>query len=92
MDWSYLTNPEKGLKSLIRLTLVPLILLVLLQLIVVILTQLSALELLGLLVFFALVSPAAYLIREGRLGRSPEAPRRGAERTPLLPLDEEEEE
>lgn len=93
MDWSYLTNPEKGINSLIRLAFIPLLLLIVLQLIVIILTHFSTLELLAFLVFLGLVSPLAYAIREGRLGQSRQGrSRRGAERTPLLPLNEEEEE
>lgn len=93
MDWSYLADPEKGLKSLVKLALHPLVLLVVAQLIVVILARLSALELLGVLAFFALLSPIAYAIRESQLGRPHQGhARRGAERTPVLPTNGQEEE
>ena len=90
MRFGDLINPERGPAALVRLALYPLVLLVVCQLVATILSRLRAVDLLLLFLGLVLVSPVAYLIREARRGR-PQRPgsRRGAERTPLLPPNQE---
>ena len=91
MRFSDFLNPERGPSALLRLALYPLVLLVVCQLVATILSQLRAVDLLMIFLGLVLVSPLAYLIREARRGRPRRQPsRRGAERTPLLPPDEED--
>ena len=90
MRLSDLINSERGPAALLRLTLYPLVLLVVCQLVATILSQLRAVDLLLLFLGLVFVSPLAYLIRESRRGRPQrQASRRGAERTPLLPPNQE---
>ena len=92
MRFSDLSNPERGPAALLRLAFYPLVLLVVCQLVVTILSQLRGADLLLIFLGLALTSPLAYLVREacrGRLQR--QASRRGAERTPLLPPNQEDE-
>ena len=57
----------------------------------VLVPQLSGTQLFGLVLLCLLASPIAYLIRERRHSRPAHgAARRGAERTPLPPPDEDE--
>jgi len=91
MRFSDFSDPEKGPRALIRLAVYPLVVLIAFQALAVIFSRLGALDL--LLVFLCLVcaSPVAYLIREARRGRPQrERSRRGAERTPLLPPNEDD--
>ena len=89
MRFSDLINPERGPSALLRLALYPLVLLVVCQLVATILSQLRAVDLLLLFLGLVFVSPFAYLIRESRRGRSRQGSRRGTERTPLLPPNQE---
>ena len=90
MRLSDLVNPEQGPSALLRLALYPLILLVVCQLVATILSQLRAVDLLVMFLGLVVVSPVAYLIRKARRGRPQrQASRRGAERTPLLPPNQE---
>lgn len=81
-------NPE----NLIRLAVYPLVVLVAGGAFLELLSQLGTLGFfLGFLLFLA-ASPLAYLIRNARGGRAQRhGARRGAERTPVLPHDHEEE-
>ena len=90
MRFSDLINPERGPAALLRLALYPLILLAICQLVATILSRLRAVDLLLIFVGLFCVSPLAYLIREARRGRPQrQGSRRGAERTPLLPPNQE---
>ena len=83
-------NPESGPAALLRLALYPLVLLVVCQLVATILSRLRAVDLLLLFLGLVFVSPLAYLIRESRRGRPQrQGSRRGTERTPLLPPNQE---
>ena len=90
MRFGDLINPERGPAALLRLAFYPLVLLVVCQLVATILSQLRAVDLLLLFPGLVFVSPFAYLIRESRRGRPQrQGSRRGAERTPLLPPNQE---
>ena len=90
MRFSDLFHPERGPSALLRLAFYPIVLLVVCQLVVTILSQLRAVDLLLLFLGLVFVSPLAYLIREARQNRPQrQGGRRGAERTPLLPPNEE---
>ena len=90
MRFSDFTDPERGTAALLRLALYPLVLLAICQLVATILSQLRAVDLLLMFLGLVFVSPFAYLLREARRGRPQrQASRRGAERTPLLPPNEE---
>jgi hypothetical protein len=86
-----LIDPERGPETLAKLALYSLILVLSFSLVLDIVAQLPPF---GVLILFGLVllaSPAAYFIREaGRGYRTRERARQGAERTPLLPQNEED--
>ena len=94
MRFSDLVHPEKGPATLIKFALYPLVLIMACQVFLVVLSQLGAVELFLFSLCLLLASPVAYLIRKWRRqGRDRGAGnRRGAERTPLLPPNQEEEE
>jgi len=81
---------ENGSAALLKLALYPLVLIVICQALFALLCRLS---IAGMLVAFAsllLISPLAYFIREARgHGRERGGGRRGTERTPVLPTNEE---
>jgi hypothetical protein len=81
---------ERGPGTLLKFALYPLVLLVVLQAVATLLGKFSAAGLLAVLFLIAFASPIAYFVRKAR-GRGGErgGGRRGAERTPLLPPDEE---
>jgi len=84
-------DPERGPANLLKLAVYPLILLIGLQLLASLVRELPAVAELGFLLFLLVMSPLAYLIRKSRRGRPREqGTRRGAERTPLLPQNEED--
>jgi hypothetical protein len=84
-------DPERGPEKVVRLALYPLILAIVLQLITSFVRALPAAAGLGLFLILIVMSPLAYLIRERRRGSTRrEGARRGAERTPLLPTNEED--
>ena len=92
MRFSDLFHPERGPSALLRLAFYPIVLLVVCQLVATILSQLRAVDLLLIFVGLFCVSPLAYLVRESRRGRPQrQGSRRGAERTPLLPPNHEDE-
>jgi hypothetical protein len=91
MRFRDLFDPERGPATLVKLALYPLILLIVFQFVLCLLTHLRPEAMFGLLCIVVLVSPLAYLIRKRRRGRPREqGARRGAERTPLLPQNEED--
>ncbi len=91
MRFDDLIDPERGPAALVKLALYPLTLLVVFSLVLTLLTQLPPLAELALFVPLLLLSPLAYLIRQRRQGRPRvQGARRGAERTPLLPANEED--
>jgi hypothetical protein len=82
---------ERGPAALVKLALCPLIILLVFSLVTTVLSQLPPEAELGLFCLLLFVSPLAYFIREARRGRPErQGARRGAERTPLLPQNEED--
>jgi hypothetical protein len=86
-----LFDPERGPSILVQFALYPLVFAVISQLIIVPLCRLPAIDIFVVFIFLILMSPLAYLIRKAR-GHRPErgsGRRGGAERTPLLPPNED---
>ena len=84
-------DPERAVAFAFKLFCVILCLLALPSFFAALLPQLSGTQLLGLVLLCLLASPIAYLIRERRQRRPAlRAARRGAERTPLPPPNEDE--
>ena len=91
MNLNDLFDPERGPATLIKFALYPLAFVVTCQLIIVPLCKLPGIDLLLIFIFLVLTSPLAYLMRKAR-GRRPErgdGRRGGAERTPILPQNED---
>jgi hypothetical protein len=83
--------PERAVAFAFKLFCFILCLLALPSLLAKLLPQMSGSQLLGLAMLWLLASPIAYLIRERRHRRPAHgAARRGAERTPLPPPNEDE--
>ena len=81
-------NPE----NLVRFAVYPLVVLVVGGACVELLQKLGTLELVLMFLLFLLASQLAYLIRNARRGQAQHhGARRGAERTPVLPHNHEEE-
>ncbi len=92
MRFGDLVNPERGPRTLLKLVLFPLILLIVFRFVLCSLTQLPPEAGFVLLCIMLLLSPLAHLIRRSRQGRpQQQRTRRGAERTPLVPRNEEDE-
>lgn len=86
MRFNDFMNPERGPQAIVRLAIWALLLAVAGGAVRVIVSRLSPADVLPSLAVLGLVSPLAYLIREARRTRPTRPrPRRGAERTPLLP-------
>ena len=84
---------ERGPESIVRLAACALLVLVIGGLAMEALSHLRAVDLLLIMLFFAIASPIAYSLREHRLRRDRRLrQRRGAERTPLVPMAEEDDE
>lgn len=85
-----LLDPERVISFLMKLALCLITLSILLQFVACLLRQISPVAGFGILGIIFLFSPLAYFIRQWRRGgtRRPEG-RRGAERTPVLPQNEE---
>ena len=85
-----LFNPVRAFSALMKLAVCLILLSVFLQCVACFLQQAPPSTEFAMLCVLLLLSPLAYLMRRIRQGR-PErpGPRRGAERTPLLPSDEE---
>ena len=83
-------DPERALAFLMKLAVCLILLSVFLQCVACYLRQASPSVGFAMLCVFFLLCPLAYLIRRIRQGRPQRpGPRRGAERTPLLPSGEE---
>ncbi len=91
MNLHDLFSPERAGAFAFKLFCIILCLLALPSLLATLLPQLTGTQLFGLVLLCLLVSPIAYVIRE-RQHRRPvhRAARRGAERTPLQPQNEDE--
>jgi Ca2+/H+ antiporter len=87
-----LLDPERALAALMKLALALILVAVGLQLFVCMVRQIAPAAGFVMLCVFLLLSPLAYFIRQKRQGISQRSgARRGAERTPLLPQNEEAE-
>jgi hypothetical protein len=90
MSLSDALDPERAFAALVRFTVYLILLCVFVQFIACRLRQISPIAEFATLCLLCLVSPLAYLIRRKRQGgRQRLGPRRGAERTPLLPPNQE---
>jgi hypothetical protein len=85
-----LLDPERGPATLVKLALYPLIFVVACEVIIDLVSRLSAIDTFLVFLFLVMLSPLAYFIRQSR-GHRPQrgGGRRGAERTPALPPNEE---
>ena len=85
-----LFDPERVTSFLMRLAVCLIVFSIFLQLAVCLVGRIPPATKFGILCVFFLLSPLAYFIRQWRRGgnQRPEG-RRGAERTPLLPQNEE---
>lgn len=91
MRFSDFIDPERGPATLVRLAIYALVLVVACQALSVMIRQIRAADFFFALLGIALVSPLAYFIREARRGHPlRHGTPRGAERTPLLPRNEED--
>jgi hypothetical protein len=85
-----LLDPDRAISFLMKLALCLIMLPILLQLVACLLRQISHVAEFGMLCIVFLLSPLAYFIRRWRQGgRRRTEGRRGAERTPVLPQNEE---
>jgi len=82
-------NHDKLLAYLTKLGFAALALVVAGELVQQIVTHLTFTEVVAVFFGLALMSPVAYFILESERPRSDHRPRRGAERTPLLPPHED---
>ena len=90
MRFHDLLVPERALSILMKLAVCLIFLSCVLQFVACVMQQVSPAAEFAMLCVFFLVSPLAYLVRRIRQGRQQRpGPRRGAERTPLLPSGEE---
>jgi hypothetical protein len=90
MRFSDFFNPERGPVTISRLAIYGLVFAATGRAVASILIRLAPANTLLPLLVLSFVSPLAYLIREARRTRQARwRPRRGAERTPLLPPHEE---
>jgi hypothetical protein len=91
MRFNDLIDPERGPQALGKLALYPLITLIGFSLVLALLAQLPPTAEFLLLCLVFLLSPLAYAIRRNRQGGArPGGARRGSERTPLVPMHEED--
>jgi uncharacterized membrane protein YfcA len=91
MRFDDLFDLQRGPEALVRSAFYPLVLLLVCSLVLGLLAKLPPEAMLGLLCMLLFLSPAAYFIRKSRQGHSGDrGARRGAERTPLLPRNEED--
>lgn len=85
-----LLDPERALSMLMKLAIFLILMSVFLQCVACLLQPVSPSAKLAVLCVFFSLSPLAYLVRRIRQGRPQRpGPRRGAERSPLLPSGEE---
>jgi hypothetical protein len=90
MRLSDLFNLERGPEALVKLAFYPLILVVVFSLVLALLAELPPEAVFGLFCLFLFLSPLAYFVRRARQGGPRERGTRGAERTPILPQNEED--
>jgi hypothetical protein len=90
MRFRELLDPDRVLAASMKLAICLIVVSVFLQFVICLVKHISpAAEFVMLCIFF-LLSPVAYLIRRWRLGGTQRSgARRGAERTPLLPQNED---
>ena len=84
-------HPDRAVAFAFKLCCAILCLLALPCLLATLLPQLSGAQLFGAVLLGLVASPIAYVMRERRQRRPARAARRGAERTPLPPPNEEDE-
>ena len=85
-----LFDPERGPATLVKLALYQFIFVVACRMVVELMSRLSSVDVLLGFLFLILLSPLAYLIRKARgHGLQRGGGRRGAERTPALPPNED---
>jgi len=84
-------HPERAVAFAFKLFCAIVCLLALPSLLTALFSQLSGTQLCGAVLLGLVASPIAYVIRERRHRRPARVARRGAERTPLPPPNEEEE-
>ena len=91
MNLRDLLHPDRAVAFAFKLCCAILCLLALPSFLAALLPQLSGTQLFGLALLGLVASPIAYVIRERQHRRPARVARRGAERTPLPPPNEEEE-
>jgi hypothetical protein len=91
MRFGDLLDPERALTMFTKLAVGLVLLSIFMQLLVCLVRQISLMTALGIFCVFSLLSPVAHLVRRSRQGGLQRHARRGAERTPLLPQQEEAE-
>ena len=91
MRFHDLLVPERALAALMKLAVFLILVSVFLQCVACLLQPISPSAEFAMLCIFFLLCPLAYLVRRIRRGRQRPGPRRGAERTPLLPSGDEAE-
>ena len=85
-----LLDPERGPATLVKLALYPLIFVVACEVVIDLVSRLSAIDTFLVFLFLIMLSPLAYVAREARKHRPQRGGgRRGTERTPSLPPNEE---
>lgn len=90
MKFSDLLSPKTGPEAIVRLAIIPFLIVIVGYIVMGILSQMSSADILLGMLLLLFLSPLAYGLRKHRRGhRQENKPRRGAERTPSLPHDEE---
>ena len=93
MEFRDFTDPDRFVATAFKAMCIIFALALIPNLLLAIFSQLSLLEMLIGVLFFLLLSPAAYLVwraRQDRPERRERRERRGAERTPVLPVSEDD--
>ncbi len=90
MRFSDFLDPKTGPEAIVRLAIIPFLIVIAGCTVMGFLSQMSNADILLGMLFLLLLSPLAYALRKHRRGHREESKlRRGAERTPSLPHDEE---
>ena len=90
MEFRDFTDPDRFVATAFKAMCIIFALALIPNLLLAIFSQLSLLEMLIGVLFFLLLSPAAYLVWRARQDRPERRERRGAERTPVLPVSEDD--